>query len=323
MAATPYLVSLPSPDAMPARTLVNGVSAMAINAESVADARAMAKAQAGQDVNANWSLADVAAIVAATDMNGWKLRVRVVSPLGVERFDGTVQNTGAVVGITPATGVLTFTGNGVNDQTITIGTHVYTWKTTLTGAANEVHIKGTAALSIVALVAAINDTGVEGTDYGTGTVANAFVTAADGAGDTVDLTAIVYGTAGNSIATTETGTNTSFGGATLSGGADATDKMSTLASQMRTALNLDDNVAASIFVSSTNVLTVAGTADVLGDHRVFAYVSPPNAEETEEGVPGFITSITHNGAAGAALSIDFVADSYVVPKVAALLGAAV
>jgi hypothetical protein len=43
-------------------------------------------------------------------------------------------------------------------------------------------------------------------------------TAADGAGDTVDVTATLPGTAGNSIATTETMANGSFAGATLTGG---------------------------------------------------------------------------------------------------------
>jgi len=119
-----------------------------------------------------------------------------------------------------ATGTLTAGGQPANDDTVTIGSQVYTWKTVLTGAADEVFIGGTVALSLENLRRAINADGVAGTNYGTGTVANADVTATDTA-TTVVATAIIGGTAGNSIATTESGATTSWGGATLSGGLDA------------------------------------------------------------------------------------------------------
>lgn len=67
-----------------------------------------------------------------------------------------------------------------------------------------------AANAITALVSAITASDTQG------------VGAADGAGDTVDLTADTKGVAANSIATTETLANGSFGSATLENGVDGT-----------------------------------------------------------------------------------------------------
>ena len=64
----------------------------------------------------------------------------------------------------------------------------------------------TAANGVTALAAAVTGD------------ASAEATAVDGAGDTVDVTALSTGTGGNSIATTETMANGSFGAATLTGG---------------------------------------------------------------------------------------------------------
>lgn len=106
------------------------------------------------------------------------------------------------------------------DTTLNNGTdaQVYTWKTTLTTAADEVLIGATASDSIDNLIVAINGGPGESTVYGTGTEQNAYVTATAGAGDTMDLIARVAGSNGNNIDTTETMTNGSFGSATLTGG---------------------------------------------------------------------------------------------------------
>jgi len=119
-----------------------------------------------------------------------------------------------------ATGVLTFTGLAIADETVTIGSQVYTWKAAIGDTANEVLIGASAADCITNLVAAINGAAGNGTLYGALTDANVDVTAADGAGDTIDLTAIPAGALGNAVATTETLTNGSFGAATLTGGVD-------------------------------------------------------------------------------------------------------
>lgn len=68
-----------------------------------------------------------------------------------------------------------------------------------------------AAHAIIDLVAAITGD------------SSAVVTAVDGAGDTMVVTASTSGSAGNSIASTETCANASWGGATLSGGSDGAE----------------------------------------------------------------------------------------------------
>lgn len=124
-----------------------------------------------------------------------------------------------------ATGTLTFTGNANNNGTVTIGTTVYTFKTALTSpeAAYEVLIGATASDSIDNLVAAINGGAGAGTLYGSDTAVNTQVTAVNGTGDVMDVTAILDGPSQNSIATTEVLTNATWGAGTLAGGdADVT-----------------------------------------------------------------------------------------------------
>jgi len=156
--------------------------------------------------------------------------------LTITLFDETVLNaTPAGTLITPinrnrqghgkrAFGILTFAGVVTNNDTVTIGDRTYTFKSTLTGAANEILIGANAPASVANIVAAINAASGAGTTYGTGTVVNADVFAYDGPGDTVGVVAKARGTASNSIATTETLTNAAsiWGAATLTGGADPT-----------------------------------------------------------------------------------------------------
>lgn len=136
-----------------------------------------------------------------------------------------------VTAVTPdvkATGTLTLAANPAPADTITIGGRVYTFRAALTApaVADEILIGAAAANTVTNIVAAINGTAGAGTIYSVGTEANEDVTAVDGAGDTVDFTAIAAGLAGNAVTTTEAGANTSFGGATLSGGVDAVVQVS-------------------------------------------------------------------------------------------------
>lgn len=92
-------------------------------------------------------------------------------------------------------------------ETFTAGTNVFdavTLGTTVAG------VDCTAANAVTAIVAEITAHDTQG------------VGAADGTGDTVDLTADTKGTAANSIATTETMANASFGDVTLTGGVNGT-----------------------------------------------------------------------------------------------------
>jgi len=131
--------------------------------------------------------------------------------------------TGAVTrSAVPAQAFGTLTSNAIspaNNDTVTIGTRVYTYKTTLTGAANEVLIGANAAAALTNLKAAINAAAGAGTTYGTGTLVHAEVTASTLTATTLLVLAIATGVVGNAIATTDTSVNLSWGSATLLGGA--------------------------------------------------------------------------------------------------------
>ena len=99
----------------------------------------------------------------------------------------------------PAAGTLTLTGNAANNETVTIGMRVYTWKTALTAssAIDEVLIGASADASLDNLISAIND-GPGGSNagvlYGSGTDINSDVVASAGAGTTMDVDAKLSGT---------------------------------------------------------------------------------------------------------------------------------
>ena len=114
-----------------------------------------------------------------------------------------------------ATGTLTFSGNVVEAETVTIGGITYEFNNSVAGvtAGNvEVNVSDLLpATATVNLTAAINGN----------TTSSAVLTAASTA-TTVVLTYDTMSTAGNSVATTDTLTNAAFGAATLLGGvADA------------------------------------------------------------------------------------------------------
>lgn len=127
-----------------------------------------------------------------------------------------------------ASGKLVSTGTRVSDtETVTIGTTVYTFKTTLStdpAVAYEVLIGADTGAQATNLVAAIMGTSGEGTTYGTGTVAHTTVSAAVADTDDVALTAKTKGTAGNAIATEDTSDQLSWYGSetTLVDGVDGT-----------------------------------------------------------------------------------------------------
>lgn len=118
-----------------------------------------------------------------------------------------------------ATGVLTGTTIAADD-TVTIGDETYVFVAALTDPAvpYEVLVGVSDSVSLDNLIAAVNGAAGEGTTYGTGTDAHPSVTAAAGAGDTIDFSAAVVGTGGNTIATTAALTSGDFGAATLTGG---------------------------------------------------------------------------------------------------------
>lgn len=125
---------------------------------------------------------------------------------------------------TKATGTLTLSGQPTNTQTVTIDAKVYTFQTTLTNVDGNVLIGATTADSLANLEAAVMLGPGAGTAYAAAMTSHPTVTA-DSTPTTLVVTAITGGTPGNSIATTETLTNGSWGGATLSGGVNPVWKL--------------------------------------------------------------------------------------------------
>jgi hypothetical protein len=119
-----------------------------------------------------------------------------------------------------ATSILTLTGLPLNDETTVLGVQTYTWKTTLTGAADEIFIGVDIPANLSNIIDAVNAGTGAGTTYGTGTVANPDIFASALPSPQGLFTATAIGTAGNSEPTTETLTNGSFNGVTCLGGED-------------------------------------------------------------------------------------------------------
>jgi len=145
-----------------------------------------------------------------------------------------------VLGVAP--GAFAFTSNVAADDTVVIGDVTYTFKAS-PSAANQVDVGADLDTSIANLVAAINDAGTEGTTYGTGTVANPYVTAeADLANDEIDLTARVVGDQVNGLhlAATSPGANDiTAGAAFFSGVSGGTDGAGSIPSVLGNLLNLN------------------------------------------------------------------------------------
>jgi len=118
-----------------------------------------------------------------------------------------------------ATGTLTGSANFSDTETVTIGTKVYTFQTTLTNVDGNVQIGGDLQTSLANLKAAINLEAGAGTLYAAATTLHPTVEATASDATTLSARAKLGGTQGNLIATTETAANASWGAATLTGGA--------------------------------------------------------------------------------------------------------
>lgn len=121
----------------------------------------------------------------------------------------------------------TLTG-GTAAETITIGSKVYTWKTTIdstlaTATAINVLIGSSLTISLANLRKAINATGTPGLEYSFGAVKDPSIVASVSDATTVTLRGRVPGTSLNTVATTETCATGSFPDTTLGGGTGASD----------------------------------------------------------------------------------------------------
>lgn len=119
----------------------------------------------------------------------------------------------------------TLTSSGVNvtaGKVVTIGAVTYTFRVAPGAEVNAVKIGNDAAATLVNLKKAINLTGVEGTDYGTGTEIHPTVFAGAIDATTLKLHAKTGGTGGNALASTTDETTYSFPGATFNSGTPGT-----------------------------------------------------------------------------------------------------
>lgn len=119
-------------------------------------------------------------------------------------------------------------GGGVDAETVSINGRAYSFVTVLSeinGAdaiADQVLFGSDSSVALDNLKLAVNAEGTAGSSYSTGTIKNADVLATTNESNAQTFEALVSGSAGNAITTTTTIVNGSFGGATLSGGSDAT-----------------------------------------------------------------------------------------------------
>jgi len=134
-------------------------------------------------------------------------------------------NTFIRASLTNATNIYTLTSQPANNDTVTVGTKtgpaaaVYTFKTVL-ASAFDVLIGATYVDTLTNLVQAINLGTGAGTLYGTGTTANLDVSASNLPAGQILVTALIAGTGGNSIASTESSPGVWSHASTLSGGAN-------------------------------------------------------------------------------------------------------
>jgi hypothetical protein len=108
--------------------------------------------------------------------------------------------------------------------TFTIGTRTYTFVTELSetsgasAVADQVYYVTSVPVALDNMKLAINQTGIAGTNYSTGTYKNADVIATTNANDSQVVVARKIGTGGNAIVTTDTLANTAWGAGTLASG---------------------------------------------------------------------------------------------------------
>jgi hypothetical protein len=101
--------------------------------------------------------------------------------------------TADVTGIA-ATGVLTMTGAALDTETVTIGSKVYTFQASLTDVDGNVLIGVDEDASMLNLVRAINLGAGSGSLYAASMTANTDISAAEGAGSTLDATSLAIAT---------------------------------------------------------------------------------------------------------------------------------
>lgn len=168
----------------------------------------------------------------------------ITVPAGQNNIGGTTGNSRAIIcgyqtlADSYATGTITSNGTNVsNNDTVTIGGKVYTFKTTLTPAEGEILIGGTASDSLTNLANAINYSGgTPGTDYQVG-LESSWVTSSAPVANVITLTSISIRTIGNSTTLAKSAATLTLSGATLSGAVNGNDATGTRVATSSAAIN--------------------------------------------------------------------------------------
>lgn len=155
---------------------------------------------------------------------------------------------------TKASSTLTVSGNFSEGETVSIEGVTYTFRAT---PANpyDVDLGASAAISLDNLKAAINDSGTEGTTYGTGTNAHPLVTAEANADTTQEVTAKDFGTYANEFQTATTGANAAWDGTSFADGTAGVDAVPFEVVLTGTAATELDNFKAAVNDSGTEGTT--------------------------------------------------------------------
>lgn len=171
-----------------------------------------------------------------------------------------------------ARGTLTVTSTISNGEQVVIGSTYYQFVSgsvdagTPAGTSSHpwlVAIGSSISDALANLANAIDGSGVGGTDYSTALTGHTSVEVENLTSSTLQITAQVVGTAGNSIATTETLANGSWGGATLSGGG---------ASSLATVAMPDD--VGAVWVDTIASFVIVVVAQGFGENGRFYWLEP-------------------------------------------------
>lgn len=146
---------------------------------------------------------------------------------------------------------------------VSIGDRTYTFKTALSSnptVPNEVLIGGSAAVALDNLLVAINAGATAGTNYSIGTVAHEKVTATTNTNTTQLIVAKVPGVLANGIGTNETSPTLSWGGTNMSGGVDPVQDEIKIGADAATTLDyLKDAINATAVVAGPGTGYSTGT----------------------------------------------------------------
>jgi flagellin len=209
---------------------------------------------------------------------------------------------GAFLESAVAAATLTAGAGPANNDTVTLNGQIYTFKTALTGAANEVALGGSETAALANLASAVNASpGGAGTAYGNGTLANTGLKATASTGTSITFNALANGVGGNSLAYSSSGAN--FGAAgTLAGGTAGSTvavggKTYTFVAALSTTPTVNEVVASDEATGLTNLALAVNQG--AGAGTVYGTGTTQNANVTAGTATGTTLLFTANTAGSA------------------------